>query len=105
VEESPDVGRLHRRDDVPDRFAVHAVERLSPFLVDDPDEVDDRVTPGDRGRERREIEHVSAARLDRAVVPVARAIRVSGEHGDLVSTPHERVDEMSSDETGAARYE
>jgi hypothetical protein len=84
---------------------VHPVEGLSPFFVDDPDEVNDRVTPGERGRERSGIENVSAALLDGAVVPVARAISVPGEHGDAVAAPHECVDEVRSDETGSARYE
>jgi hypothetical protein len=84
---------------------VHAIERLRSPLVDDPDQVDDRLTPGDRRGERRGIEHVSAAPLDRAVVPVARAIGVPGEHGDPMSAPDERVDEVRSDETGSTRYE
>jgi hypothetical protein len=105
VEEAPNAGSLHRRHDVLDRFAVHPVERLSPFLVDDPDEVNDRITSGERGRERSGVEHVSAAPFDRMVVPVARAIDVPGEHGDVVAAPREGVDEVRSDETGSTRYE
>jgi hypothetical protein len=84
---------------------VHPVERLRPFLVDDPDEVNDRVTSGERGLERSGIEHVSAASFDGAVVPVARAIGVAGEHGDIVAAPREGVDEVRSDESGSTRYE
>jgi hypothetical protein len=45
------------------------------------------------------------ASLDGAVVPVARAIGVPGEHGDLVAAPREGVYEVRSDETGSTRYE
>ena len=48
------------------------------------------------------MEDVPADLLDRLVVPVARAIGTAREHGDGVPAPQERVDQVGSDETGAA---
>ena len=48
------------------------------------------------------MENVPADLLDRLVVPVARVIGMAREHGDRVSAPPERVDQVGSDETRAA---
>ncbi len=83
-------------------LAVHAVEGLAPLLVDDPDEVDERLAARSRAGEGRGIEDVPGHGLDRAVVPVARLRRIARQDRDLVAPLEKLVDDMGSDESRAA---
>jgi len=58
-------------DGVLRRDAVHAVEGLPALLVNDPDEVDQRLAPRSRRMERLRVEHVSPHGFNRPVVTVA----------------------------------
>jgi hypothetical protein len=102
MQESPDSGRPAGRQDVLDRLAMHAVERLTALLVNDADEMDDGLAPFAGGGERGRLEDVSRQGFHRAVVPVPGGIRIARQDGDGMPAPQERVHEMRAYKPGAS---
>ena len=106
VDERVDAGGARRLGDGAGAESMDGVETLAAVLVEDGDEIDDRVGVGDGAIDRPAIAEIGLDRLDPA--DHAERLQVTGEIGpadggaDAPAALEERAHDMAADETGAA---
>jgi len=105
MQKSPHPSRACGRRDLGAQFGVYGMKARASPLVENADEIDDDVHPGQELTERAGVVHICREQLDGVKYAQPLAVRqISGGHADPVSCQGEPRDELRADEAAAPEH-